>query len=310
MKRSMSLIVSAVVAFLLTTVDVPARKMKADQLVTLHLKAIGENLARKNRVAQGLGTMDIRVGGQGKLGGPAMLLAEGDKLRTDFRFGHTQYPRELLIRNGDKVDIAYISPGIRSQLGRSIWNDFPRLAQEGLYGGVLSTDWALLDLRKRRAKVRYRGLKKFEGKKYHELEYRPKRGVDYKIRLYFEPETYRHVASHYRLVVPDGMGRGLVDIGGAGPIGAGGPGPGAGSGQSPGGSRREIGTQTGPGSRSYINLSERFSDFKEVDGLTLPFHYKITLNFDAADSFVGHWEIKIDRMSHDRKIAAKAFAIK
>jgi hypothetical protein len=310
MKRSMSLIVSAVVAFLLTTVDVPAKKMKADALIALHLKAIGENLVWKNRVAQGLGTMDIRVGGQGRLGGPAMLLAEGDKLRTDFNFGHTQYPRELLIRNGDKVDIAYISPGIRSQLGRSIWNDFPRLAQEGLYGGVLSTDWALLDLRKRRAKVRYRGLKKFEGKKLHELEYRPKKGVDYKIRLYFEPETFRHVASHYRLVVPDGMGRGLVDIGGRGTVGAGGPGIGANSGQAPGGSRREIGTQTGPGSRSYINLSERFSDFKEVDGLTLPFHYKITLNFDAASSFVGHWEIKIDRMSHNRQIAAKAFAIK
>ena len=310
MKKSTCLIVSAVVAFLLTTVNVPARKMKADQLVSLHLKSIGENLVWKNRVAQGLGTMDIRVGGQGKLGGPAMVLAEGDKLRTDFRFGHTQYPRELLIRNGDKVDVAYISPGVRSQLGRSIWNDFPRLAQEGLYGGVLSTDWALLDLRKRRAKVRYRGLKKFEGKKFHELEYRPKKGVDYKIRLYFEPETYRHVASHYRLVVPDGMGRGLVDVAGSGPTGIGSAGPSAASGQASGGSRREIGSQSGPGRRSYINLTETFSDFKEVDGLTLPFHYKITLNFDAADSFVGHWEIKIDRMSHNRQIAAKAFAIK
>ena len=308
MKKSTCLIVSAVAAFLLTTVDVPARKMKADQLVDLHLKSIGENLVWKNRVAQGLGTMDIRVGGQGKLGGPAMVLAEGDKLRTDFRFGHTQYPQELLIRNGDKVDIAYISPGVRSQLGRSIWNNFPRLAQEGLYGGVLSTDWALLDLRKRRAKVRYRGLKKFEGNEFHELEYRPKKGVDYKIRLYFEPETYRHVASHYRLVVPDGMRR-VGDIAGTGPTGIGSAGPSATSGQAPGGSRREIGSQSGPASRSYINLSETFSDFKEVDGLTLPFHYRITLNFDATDSFVGHWEIKIDRMSHNRQIAAKAFAI-
>ena len=314
MKKSMSLVVSAVVAFLLTAVYVPARKMKADQLVALHLKSIGENLVWKNRVAQGLGTMDIRVGGQGKLGGPAMLLAEGDKIRTSFNFGHTQYPQETLIRNGDRVDVAYISPGIRSQLGTALWNNFPRLAQEGLYGGVLSTDWALLDLRKKRAKVRYRGLKKFEGKELHELEYRPKKGVDYRIRLYFEPETFRHVASSYRLSVPGGMGRGLVDIAGDGRTGGGG---GAGGAAAPGGGgfsgpqyNTRPGPADGPSNQNRINLFETFSDFKQVDGLTLPHLYRITLNVDAQSGFVGHWEIKIDRMSHNRKIAAKAFAIK
>ena len=295
-------------------VETTARKLKKEELIALHLKAIGENLVWKNRVAQGLGTMDIRVGGQGRLGGPAMILAEGDKIRTTFNFGHTQYPQETLIRNGGKVDIAYISPGVRSQLGRTIWNDFPRLAQEGLYGGVLSTDWALLDLRKRRAKVRYRGVKKFDDKRLHELEYKPKKGVDYRILLYFEPETFRHVASHYRLVVPAGMGRGLVDIagdarrGGTGGFGGTDPGIGA-STTAAGGSRREIGNQSGPASRSFINLIERYSDFKEVDGLTLPHDYKITVNFDSASSFVGHWQIKIDRISHNRKISARAFAI-
>ena len=309
MKKSTCLIVSAVAAFLLTTVDLPARKMKADQLVALHLKSIGENLVWKNRVAQGLGTMDIRVGGQGKLGGPAMVLAEADKIRTTFNFGHTQYPRETLIRNGDKVDIAYISPGVRSQLGTALWNNFPRLAQEGLYGGVLSIDWALLNLRKKRAKVRYRGLKDFEGKKLHELEYRPKKGVDYRIRLYFEPDTYRHVASSYRLSVPGGMGRGLVDIRGDAGGGGGAAAPGAGgfSGTQYG---NRPGPADGPANQNRINLMETFSDFKQVDGLTLPHLYRITLNVDSQSGFVGHWEIKIDRMSHNRKISAKAFAIK
>lgn len=314
MKKSTCLIICAVAAFLLTAVDVPARKMKADQLVALHLKSIGENLVWKNRVAQGLGTMDIRVGGQGKLGGPAMVLAEADKIRTTFNFGHTQYPQETLIRNGDKVDVAYISPGIRSQLGTALWNNFPRLAQEGLYGGVLSTDWALLNLKKKRAKVRYRGLKKFEGKELHELEYKPKKGVDYRIRLYFEPETFRHVASSYRLSVPGGMGRGLVDIAGDGRTGGGG---GAGGATAPGGGgfsgpqyNTRPGPADGPSNQNRINLVETFSDFKQVDGLTLPHLYRITLNVDAQSGFVGHWEIKIDRMSHNRKIAAKAFAIR
>lgn len=273
-------------ALLLATPFVSAKKMKADALVALHLKAIGENLARKNRVAQGLGTLDIRVGNRAKMVGPAMLLAEGNKLRTEIKFGHPQYVGETLIRNGEALDIPYVSPGERSRLGSTLWDFFPRLAQEGLYGGILSTDWALLDLEKRRARVRYQGLKKFDGRRLHRLEYRPKNGVDYRIRIYFEPETFRHVASRYRLTLPPGLGRGLVDIRG-GAFGAG----------------------SGPADKIRISLTETFSDFQEVDGLTLPHQYRIALNAAALGGFVGHWEIKFDRVMHDMRIAARAFAI-
>ena len=286
-RTRVSWVALAAVAFLCATVDGSAKKMKADALVALHLKAIGENLVRKNRVAQGLGTVDIRVGNKAKMVGPAMLLAEGNKLRTEIKFGHPQYAGETLIRNGERLDIAYVSPGARSRLGSTLWDFFPRLAQEGLYGGILSTDWALLDLGKRRAKVRYQGLKKFEGRRLHRLEYRPKKGVDYRIRIYFEPETYRHVASSYKLTLPAGMGRGMVNIRG-GAFGAG----------------------SGPADKIRISLTETFSDFKEVDGLTLPHHYRIALNTAAIGGFVGHWEIKINRMMHDQRIAARAFAIK
>lgn len=273
-------------AILLATPLVSAEKMKADELVALHLKAVGENLARKNRVAQGMGTLNIRVGNRAKMVGPAMLLAEGNKLRTEIKFGHPQYVGETLIRNGEELDIPYVSPGVRSRLGSTLWDFFPRLAQEGLYGGILSTDWALLDLAKRRARVRYQGLKKFEGRKLHRLDYRPKNGVDYRIRIYFEPETFRHVASRYRLTLPPGMGRGLIDIRG-GAFGAG----------------------SGPADKIRISLTETFSDFKEVDGLTLPHQYRIGLNASATGGFVGHWEIKFDRVMHDMRIAARAFAI-
>jgi hypothetical protein len=284
--KRLTRIALAAAAFLCSTVGGAANKLKADELVALHLKAIGENLVRKNRVAQGLGTVDIRVGNRAKMAGPAMLLAEGNKLRTEINFGHPQYAREALIRSGEKLDIAYVSPGARSRLGSTLWDFFPRLVQEGLYGGILSTDWALLDLDKRQAKIRYHGLKKFEGRKLHRLEYRPKNGVDYRIRIYFEPETYRHVASRYRLTLPAGMGRGLVDIRG-GAFGAG----------------------SGPADKIRIRLTETFSDFKEVDGLTLPHRYRIALNTSAIGGFVGHWEIKIQHMMHDQRIAARAFAI-
>lgn len=72
----------------MAAIDATAKKLKKEELIALHLKAIGENLSRKNRVAQGSGSMDIRVGGQGNLNGRAMLLAEGDKLRTALIFNH------------------------------------------------------------------------------------------------------------------------------------------------------------------------------------------------------------------------------
>ena len=83
-----------------------------------------------------------------------------------------------------------------------------------------------------------------------------------------------------------------------------------------------FGAADGPADNTRIQLIETFSEFKEVDGLTLPHHYRITLNESAAtgmdsgagfaprNGFAGHWKIKIDRMSHDRQIAARAFAIK
>ena len=315
MRKWESCIALATVAFLLSTVAVSAGKMKTEELIALHQKAIGENLVRKNRVAQGSGSVDIRVGGQGNLNGRAMFLAEGDKLRTTLTFGHIQYPQETLIRNGNDLDIAYITPGIRSQLGTAIWDNFPRLAQEGLYAGVLSTDWALLNPKKKQAKIRYRGLKTFEGRRLHEVDYKPKKNVSYRVRLYFEPETYRHVASKYRIFVPRSTMRGLTNIlsGGGAPVGAS-LGITAGS-RTVSGARGLLGQIGGPGAgddpatRSTVELTERFSDFKEVDGLTLPHLYQITLNVDANTGFVGHWEMKLERMVHDQRIAARAFTI-
>ena len=66
-----------------------------------------------------------------------------------------------------------------------------------------------------------------------------------------------------------------------------------------------------PESRSRITLEERFEDFKEVDGLTLPHTYRLTVNQSLAQSsFVGHWEMKFNSITHDRAIDAKIFKVK
>ncbi len=290
--RTQFVLFLSLAAFLLTW-EASARKLKPEQLIALHLEAIGENPARRSRIAQGRGSLDIRVGGTGQMAGPALWVSEAEKVRSSIRFGHVHYGEELLIYDGKQLEVAHIAPGIRSQLGQSIWAHFHDLIPEGLYGGVLSTDWALLGVEERRPKLKYKGLKKFEGKKMHQLEYKPKNGVDYRISLFFEPETHRHLASSYRLYPPSGRMRPINDLRSAPRSPGDGP------------------TENFPESRDRITVMERFGDFKKVDGLTLPHSYRVTVNFDQfRGSFVGHWEMKFDRMVHDRKIDPKVFAIK
>ncbi len=300
MRIAFKLAICALVTFSLVTSDTSAKKLKKEELVSLHLKAIGENLARKTRLAQGIGTMDIRVGGSGRLAGPAVFVSEGTMLRSSFRFGHSTYAEETAIRNGKKVEVRHITPGQRSQLGDVLWNNLPRLMQEGLYGGVLGTDWALLDVKGKRSKLNYKGLKKFDDKKVHQLQYRMRKGVDYNINLYFEPETYRHIASRYRLIIPAGMGRRIEPISG-----------GTGAGATGAGGSATAPRIADPESRSRITLEERFQDFKEVDGLMLPHTYRLTVNQSLVNaSFVGHWEMKFNSITHNRAIDSKIFNIK
>jgi hypothetical protein len=67
-----------------------------------------------------------------------------------------------------------------------------QIVREGLLGGSLSTAWALLNLDHNQPKLTYEGLKKVDGRQFHDLRYRCKRNDDMNIYLYFDPETYRH----------------------------------------------------------------------------------------------------------------------
>ena len=45
----------------------------------------------------------------------------------------------------------------------------------------------------------FEGLKKIDGQELYDLRYRPHKGTDLDINLYFDPETYRHVETVYTL---------------------------------------------------------------------------------------------------------------
>ena len=187
-----------------------AKKMKPEELVNLHLDAIGP--------ADGPGRHEVKVvpwrrnmaslaGRTAQLPGAVYGASDGNSIsvRFDTQSNPTYYG-EHLVYDGKDIRILQGFQAGRSPLGQFCMNN-KALLREGLLGGVTSTAWPLLHLEARGAKLKYAGLKKVEGRELHRLDYKPRKsGGPAKIRLFFEPDTYRHVQTEYRYEVPGGIG--------------------------------------------------------------------------------------------------------
>ena len=131
----------------------------------------------------------------------------------------------------------------------------------------------------RQPKLNYTGLKKIEGRSLHELKYRARKGGgDLQISLYFEPETYRHVGSHYRLVVPSRMGSNPLDSA----------------------NQRE----------TVYTIDETLGNFATVDSLTLPHFDKLTMTMEGPNgSFLTEWNIQIEKVEQNQQIDPGTFIV-
>jgi hypothetical protein len=182
-------------------------KIKPEELVAKHLASIGNPEARmavRNRTIHGDADVVFRMGSSGQLIGKGHIATEGRMIRMGMMFNHPDYSGELIACNGKKVTVARMEPAARvfSPFAEFVLT-FDALLKEGLLGGALSTAWPLLDLTHRQPRLKYMGLAKIEGKQLHELTYEMRGGNrDLLMALYFDPETYRHVRSQFRLGRP------------------------------------------------------------------------------------------------------------
>ena len=254
----------------LSSLSAGDQKLSPEELVAEHLKSIaasGTWEQIKNRVI--LGTFSVQIL-QGAFGQPlcqAQIASEGRKLAIAMTCDNQQYPGEYFAFDGNSVTVGRYIRGTLSPLGEFI-NRFDGLIKEGLLGGTLSLGWSLGNIAQKRPRLKYNQAK-LDGRSVHELEYRPRKGLgDFKITLYFEPETYRHIRSEYRLHIFDAIGT----------------------------------TDT-----HYI-LSEAFSDFKEVDGMVLPHQYMISFSAEGRRStFLAHWIFNAKAWSHNGQIDLSIF---
>ncbi len=283
-----------------------AADMKPEDVVAKNLDSIGTaqvRAANKSQVVQGTSHFKVVVGGGGVLEGSAGIVSEERKSTLVLKFADNQYHGEQMVCDGDKFSIASTtSSHHRSVLGEFIWSQ-SLILREGLLGGELSTAWALNNLNANKPQLSYGGLKKFDGKQVHDVRYRSKKGTDMDIHMYFDADTFQHVATVYKITLAAGLGgagSSLSDQAGL-----------TNSVNNPSGGVSDP-TASARQQETRYTLEERFSDFKTADGLTLPSHYDVHFTQELQDGHtsVYEWDATFDQVSHNVPLDARNFQVK
>lgn len=274
-------------------------EITAEQVIAAHVKSIGspEALAAMKSLAfVGTTSVEFIQGMYGQMAGQSMFVSSGDKAAIVMKYGDINYPGEYFAYNGKEVSVGYIDPLQRSPVADFIFR-YNGIMKEGLLGGVLSRNWPLLNFQEDQAWVKYDDVK-IDGDELHEIEYRPKKGLrDVKIKLYFEPETFHHVRTEYRVRIRDDMS--------ASPGGAGSR---TGSFQAAGQDLDGfLALSQGLPDSIYV-LVEKFDDFKKIGAMTLPHSYTIDYSVEGqGHTFIGKWILKAGQWAFNRTYDDKIF---
>ena len=256
------------------------KKITLQELITNHLDSLGTPRARssaKNRVVTGPVKLVSRVGTVSNIDGQAALASSGAKLRYSIRFNSPQYTGEQLAFDGTKVLTGFLPSGRRSPL--SLYLDQQSLPlREGLLGGTISTGWVLLRLDQLKPRLDYKGVKTIDGRALHEVSYRPEKGsTDLKVGLFFDATSFRHVRTEFEFRVPARLGAGPNDS-----------------------ARLQ---------EDYYKLAEDFEDFRAVDGLTIPYKYRLQLQVQTSSgSNLFDWTVAIEQVMHNQALDDQIFS--
>jgi len=245
------------------------KKLKTEEVLQNHLNSIGTAETRAkvlSRTAQGKVVFSERIQHSLYMEGTASLMSQAQRHRSDFKFGSPQYPGEQFVFDGKNSLIATVDQTSRSRLGSFLFLQ-DEILKEGLWGGVLSTAWPLLRMQKSGATLKYTGMQKIAGQQLHELSYTPRKrsqNGELEIKLYFDPETFRHVLTVYSLTMAHGTD-----------------------------------TKSDP-NQTVVIVEEHFSDFHEVDGLTLPSHWDIRYRVEPQVKVQEYqWDVSLATIVHN-----------
>lgn len=178
-------------------------KLKPEEIVAKHLEAIGATealTAAKSRLFQGKSkarrvNSAINTNVQGK----TVLASSADKfliLMTFETMTSDDYAREMLGWDGKKFYFPLNTASKPTALGDFV-SDYKEIIKQGLLGGTLMTNWALLDVKNKIGKFEYQGTDKIGSVEAHVLRCVPRGGSGLTIKLFFDPQTFRHLRTTY-----------------------------------------------------------------------------------------------------------------
>ncbi len=271
-------IFAVVLLLALSSVAIKAQDLKVEDIISKHLDSIGTKEKRaeiKNRMAVGTSEFESKLPTR-KTSGKAAIVSDTDNLLFIVSLASKEYPFEKVGLFADKIRLPFISAGTRSPLGAYI-NDHSKILSEGLFTGSISSKWSLLDPQLKKGKVNFAGIKKIEGRKTYVLNYYlDGNSNEFTISLFFDAQTFQHVRSQYRHVIDAKM---------------------AIFGQS---NQHRNGLE--------IAMTEEFGDFKNENGLTLPYSYKIKyLTASNSGTYEYNWGVTISQYLFNQKLASDFF---
>lgn len=253
-----------------------SQKMTPEDILAKHLDSIGTAAVRAANTSRIIvGNADVEFVSPKNLPaqGRIVMASAADKLFWGLNLNALDYPQEKFSFDGSKPKVAFVRNGIRSILGNFVvTNDI--LLQESLFGGTLSTSWALLNLKDKKVKLTSEGRKKIDGRDVYALGYAAK--SDVAITIYFDAETFRHVRTEYKRTSSAGIGT------------------------SP--------DQSSRFSETRIKLTEDFADFKVEKGLTLPHKYRILYSVNGQNGTNEiKWVFNLNEFAFNQKIGDSTF---
>jgi hypothetical protein len=275
---------AGVIVALLLTSSVAAKstvqeKMTVEKLVASHLESIGtaeKRAAVKTRIILGTVVATFKSG-TGKIQGKSVMASQDNKSLIGMAFNSTVYPKDNVGFDGSNVNVSWLRPGARTLLGEFLLSHNV-IVKEGVFGGTLSSAWALLDLPVRKPSMRYDGVKKINKQELHKIDYIPRGGSDLEISLFFDKENFRHVRTEYQQVISAQMG-----------------------------SRPELSAQQ---RETRYKMVEEYSDFKTEGGLTLPHSYKLRLTVSSpSNSLQSDWELAFAQFIFNDPIDPKSYNV-
>lgn len=236
-----------------------SEKLAPADVVAKHIASIGSTEARarvRGTRIKGAFELIIKAAGSGASEGEVIMASHGSQNMVNMAFSSDD-PATSFRFDGSKTTVTQFRPGRHTAL-EHFFAEHEEIVSEGLVGGVLSEAWPLFNLQEKNPKLDYSGTKKVDGRQVHAMKYKPRKGSELSITLFFDAETFQHVRTEYEQTVYSSAqtripGRpGLL--------------PSASEARSP---------------PQRLTAYESFSDFKSEGGLNLPHVYKFELQVQS-----------------------------